>query len=228
MAEPLIVTLDGPAGVGKSTLARLLAAELGIPFLDTGAMYRGVALRLGEEGFALDEEHLSRRLGRLEFGLSGSGPESALLCNGRPLGPEIRTEQVGDLASRLAALPLVRAFLKTRQREIGERFSLVAEGRDMGTVVFPRAGAKFFLDADPAVRALRRKKQLAGQGVEADLAELTAQITKRDAQDRNRAIAPLRPAADAVIVDTSDLTQDEVLDKMLKVLERHRPRPRRD
>lgn len=221
--DKLIVTIDGPAGVGKSTLAGMLAQKLGIPFLDTGAMFRSVALCLGEEGLALDLDYLTDRLSRLEYALSGSGPDSRLLCNGQALGPEIRGERIGSLASRFAAIPMVRAVLKIRQQEIGSRFSLVAEGRDMGTVVFPSADVKFFLEADPAVRARRRKNQLAEQGVESDLDELTSQIRQRDNQDRNRSVAPLRPAEDAMVIDTSNLTQDEVLNAMLEAIERRRP-----
>jgi cytidylate kinase len=218
--DKTIITLDGPAGVGKSTLAKLLAKELGIPFLDTGAMFRGIALLLGEEFLDADDETLSDALSRLDYGLTGSGPDSRLLLNNKTLGQAIRNEAVGALSSKYAARPAVRAFLKLKQQEIGKRFSLVAEGRDMGTVVFPDATAKFFLDADPEVRALRRQKQLAEQGEESDLQTLTAQIKQRDAQDRNRVIAPLKPAEDAVVVDSSKLTQNEVLEKILSVLGR--------
>lgn len=216
MADLITITLDGPAGVGKSTLAKMLAQKLNIAFLDTGAMFRSIALLVGEAALAMGEAELTQKLLKLEYGLDGVGPDSSLLCNGKALGQEIRNEKIGALASKLAAIPAVRAFLKERQQEIGARFSLVAEGRDMGTVIFPNATAKFFLDADPKVRALRRKKQLAEQGVEADLCELVEQIKKRDDQDRNRAIAPLKPAEDAIIVDTSQLDQAEVLAKLLE------------
>lgn len=214
--DKIIITLDGPAGVGKSTLAKMLAQKMNIPFMDTGAMFRSIALLLGKEFLGSEDEELSDRLSLLDYGLTGSGPDTQLTLNGQPLGPEIRSEAIGSLASKYAAIPSVRAFLKIKQQEIGERFSLVAEGRDMGTVVFPAANTKFFLDADPAVRALRRQKQLAEQGISSDLEELTQQIRQRDDQDRNRMIAPLVPAEDAILIDTSHSTQDEVLAEMLR------------
>ena len=214
------ITLDGPAGVGKSTIAMLLAQKLGIAFLDTGAMFRSVALILGKGYLGEEDEAISDQLSRLDYGLAGSGPDSRLLLSGKPIGQDIRTEEIGALASTYASMPSVRAFLKIKQQEIGERYSLVAEGRDMGTVVFPNATAKFFLDAAPEVRALRRKNQLAEQGEKADLDELTAQIKARDFQDRNRSIAPLRPAEDAVLIDTSHLSQEEVLAEILRYIKK--------
>ncbi len=200
-----IITLDGPAGVGKSTLARRLAGALDLAYLDTGAMFRNVAAHLGRDALGLPEDELVRRLEGLSFSLDQQGGQWVLLCNGKELGNSGRTEETGLLASKFAALPAVRVFLKKVQRALGENFSLVAEGRDMGTEVFPKASRKFFLDATPEVRARRRLEQLAAQGRREDPALLAAQIRERDAQDRNRAIAPLRPAPDALIVDTSDL-----------------------
>ena len=200
-----VVTLDGPAGVGKTTLAQQLAESLHVAYLDTGAMFRCLALKLGPGAETLPEEELREKCRQWTFSLSGKGRASTVCCNGVPIRGEVRTEQVGMLAARIATVPVVREVLREAQRAMGEATPLVVEGRDMGTVVFPDARFKFFLDASPEVRALRRLRDLAARGVEADLVTLTEQIRQRDSLDRNRAVAPLRPAADAVIVDTSEL-----------------------
>ncbi len=215
MAEPLVVTLDGPAGVGKSTLARMLAKRLGLAFLDTGAMFRAVAWRLGPDSWTWPEARIAEKLGGLRFGLAGAGEATRLLLDGRALGPEIRTEEAGMWASNVATLPVVRRFLKQAQQDLARSASLVAEGRDMGSVVFPGARHKFFLDADPAERARRRALQLRDMGQEADEAAILAQIQARDLQDRTRAEAPLKPADDAVILDTTHLDLEEVFDAIL-------------
>ncbi len=215
MAEPLVVTLDGPAGVGKSTLARMLAKRLGLAFLDTGAMFRAVAWRLGPDSWTWPEERIAQRLQGLRFGLDGAGEATQLLLDGRALGPEIRTEEAGMWASNVATLPVVRRFLKQAQQDLAKSASLVAEGRDMGSVVFPGARHKFFLDADPAERARRRALQLRDMGREADEAAILAQIQARDLQDRTRAEAPLKPADDAVVLDTTHLDLEEVFDAIL-------------
>ncbi len=206
-----IITLDGPAGVGKSTLAKQVASILHIAYLDTGAMFRTLALRLGPDAAKLPDEELRERCRGFRFRLEGAGEKSVLLCHGEPVGDEIRTEEVGRLASRLATSPIVRDALKSAQRALGESTSLVAEGRDMGTVVFPAARFKFFLDARPEVRGLRRFRELEARGEKADLAQITEMIRQRDDMDRNRAVAPLKPAPDALIVDTSDLDVEGVL-----------------
>lgn len=212
----MVVTLDGPAGVGKTTLARKVAQELRVAFLDTGAMFRATALKLGEGAWDLPGEELDRRLAGITFSLSGMGRTSTLSCCGEPVGDEVRTERVGMWASHLAARPEVRERQKAAQRAMGADTPLVAEGRDMGTVVFPSAAHKFFLDADPRVRAGRRAAQLTQMGKKADLEAIEASIRARDDQDRNRAIAPLIPAPDAVVIDTSGLTLDEVFQRIMR------------
>ena len=216
-----VVTLDGPAGVGKTTLARRVAEGLGLSYLDTGAMFRCMALKLGAGAENLPEEDLRTRCAQWTFTLSGHGQQSTLFCNGEAVRGEVRTEAVGMLAARIATVPVVREILRATQRAIGEQSPLVAEGRDMGTVVFPEARFKFFLDAAPEVRAMRRLHDLETRGQSADLATLTEQIRQRDALDRNRAVAPLRPAQDSLIIDTSHLDIESVLGVMLHHINVH-------
>ena len=200
-----IITIDGPAGVGKSSIARILARDLGLAYLDTGAMYRTLGLRLDDAALNGGEAGRLAVMQGLHFQLTGQGDDSRLTVNGRAVGGEIRTEEVAARASRLAVLPDVRHFLQSAQQRIGQNTSLVCEGRDMGTKVFPQARHKFFLDAAAEVRAKRRFLQLQAQGRPADLEIILSQIIARDDQDRNRPVDPLRPAADAVIVDTGPL-----------------------
>ena len=182
--------MDGPAGVGKSTLARRLASELGVAYLDTGAMYRTLGLRLGAQAADMTDEDLRARCGECRFTLEQRGESSApvLCCNGEAVGDEIRTEKASRLASLVARLPVLREELQRAQREIGAQCSLVAEGRDMGTRVFPTARHKFFLDARPEVRAMRRWLELEARGTlnGETVEEIQAGIEARDHQDRNR------------------------------------------
>ncbi|EHJ47980.1 cytidylate kinase [Solidesulfovibrio carbinoliphilus subsp. oakridgensis] len=211
-----IVTIDGPAGAGKTSVSRRAAGLLGLAYLDTGAMFRALALRLGPEGHELPEAELDARLGAMVFSLAGSGADTTLLVDGAPLPDAARTEQVGAMASNLAVLPVVRRRLRLAQQALGRAADLLAEGRDMGTVVFPEAGRKFFLDASPEVRAARRVGQLAALGRPADYAEILRAIRRRDDQDRNRAASPLVPAADALVIDTSLLTEDAVVARIVE------------
>lgn len=213
-----IITIDGPAGSGKSTMAKRLAQRYGLAYLDTGAMFRAAALSLGAEAERLEEEALESRVESLRFSLHGAGTQTSLAVDGRPVDDSIRTEEAAMLASCLATRPAVRRALKKAQQALGRQTSLVAEGRDMGSEVFPRAGVKFFLEATPEVRAERRWRQLKDMGREADLEALTLQIRRRDDQDRNRSAAPLRPAEDAIRLDTTALSEDEVLAAMEEVL----------
>jgi len=218
-----VITMDGPAGVGKSTLARRLASELGVAYLDTGAMYRTLGLRLGAQAADMTDDELRVRCRECRFTLESRGDEAPVLCcNGEAVGDEIRTEKASRLASLVARLPVLREELQRAQREIGAQCSLVAEGRDMGTRVFPDARHKFFLDARPAVRAMRRWLELEARGTlnGATVEEIQAGIEARDEQDRNRAVDPLRPAEDATVVDTSDLDLEGVLRVLLESVEK--------
>lgn len=218
MDQRIIVTIDGPAGSGKTTLAKMLAKRLNIAYLDTGAMYRGVALFFLDED-EIEEQRLKDVLENISFDLVFDGEEFLLALNNKILGQEIRSEKVGFLASTISKIPIVREYLTTMQREIAKKHSIVAEGRDMGTVVFPEAQYKFFLTANLETRAKRRWLQLKEMGSEADLNEILSQIKKRDEQDKTRDIAPLYPAPDAKIIDTSNLRVNDVLKIMLDMIE---------
>jgi cytidylate kinase len=212
----LVVTLDGAAGTGKTSLARSLASILGIKYLDTGAMYRSIALRLGENAWSQPTEWLDQRLVGLRFSLSGSGGDTRLYLDGEPVEEAIRREDVGMWASTLARLSVVRKHLTRCQQELGSSFSLVAEGRDMGSVVFPWARFKYFLQADTEERARRRLAQMREEyGREAELEDIRRDLLKRDEQDTERAVAPLSAAEDAVRIDTTDKDFDEVLRRIL-------------
>ena len=212
-----IITLDGPAGVGKSTLAKRLATILGIPYLDSGAMFRTIALRLGPGAEALPEDELRARCKAFCFKLLGGGDHSVLLCNGVPVGPEIRTEEVGQMASKSAAVPQVRSWLNDLQRDLAVTQNVIMDGRDIGTCVLPQATVKIYLTASANVRAKRRYDEYCAKGMDCDYEEILNTVKKRDMQDMTRAIAPLKQADDAVLLDTSDLSIEEVVDRILEI-----------
>lgn len=208
-----IITIDGPAGVGKTTVARMAADNLSIPYLDTGAMYRCAALELGEDGLNLPDAELRAASQALEFSLKGAGAGSMLLCGGSAPGGAIRTEAVAALASRLAARAPLREALAEAQRKIGSSGPLVAEGRDMGTVIFPDAAFKFFLTATPEARAERRWREFPDSGE--SLEEICLKIRERDARDAQRAVSPLKPAPGAIIIDTGSRDACQVLAEIM-------------
>ena len=220
----MIIAIDGPAGSGKSTVARQVADRLGFQYLDTGAMYRAVAYRALEEGVFLDDEPALARIAESEpiaFGESGPGTVSIA---GRDVTHEIRTAQTDRAVSPVSAWPAVRRALTDQQRGYGRSHDIVMEGRDIGTVVFPDADLKVFLTARPEVRAHRRSLQNAQRGVgETDEALLLASILERDDKDASRSAAPLAKAEDAVEVDTSDMTLDEVIARIVDLATGERP-----
>ncbi|MFZ5775126.1 MAG: (d)CMP kinase [Thermodesulfobacteriota bacterium] len=218
MADPqAIVTIDGPSGSGKSTISRRLAARLHFTYLDTGAMYRAVGLAIERQGIDLaDEAALAECLASIEISLVPNGDDDVrVFLNGEDVSQAIRTPAMGLTASRVSANPLVRAKLTTLQRQLGDQGGIVAEGRDMGTVVFPKAPHKFFLDASPEERARRRHGQLAAKGQQVEYQEILDQIIKRDYDDSRRTLAPLVAAEDAIVIDSSRLTAEEVVERML-------------
>lgn len=227
-----VVTIDGPAGAGKSTTSRALATALGFTYLDTGAIYRAVALALGrarpdlagaldraEPVASLDgkiQDEIGRFAGVLPLAFAETG--TRVLLEGEDVSAAIRVPEIGGRASRVSALPAVRGALLEVQRALGKAGGVVVEGRDAGTVVFPDAEIKFFLTAAPEVRAARRTAELRQRGLAADEARVLAEILERDERDSSRAVAPLRRPEGAVEVDSSALSAAAVLERMLAVV----------
>lgn len=222
-AHGLVVAIDGPAGAGKSTAARRLARTLGYTYIDSGAMYRAVGLAAHRRGLDADDTDAIALLAEGVTLVPGADGARVLL-DGVDVTGELRGPEVGAWASRVAAQPVVRARLLDRQRALAAVGGVVMDGRDIGTVVFPGADCKFYLTASTDERARRRHAEDSARGVAGELAATRAELEARDRRDRERAIAPLRPADDAITIDTSTLTPDEVVARMLETV-RARARP---
>jgi cytidylate kinase len=215
-----VVTIDGPSGSGKGTISRALADRLGWHYLDSGALYRLVALAALRSQVPLtDAAALARLAGTLDARFATIGGVERVYLSGVDVAVELRTERAGEGASQVAAIPAVRAALLERQRGFAAPPGLVAVGRDMGTVVFPEATLKVFLTASAEERAMRRHKQLKEKGIDVSLPDLSWDIAQRDARDANRTVAPLKPADDARVIDSTSLTPKEVVSRILNWLE---------
>lgn len=221
----LIIAIDGPSGVGKSTLSKLLSRELGYLNLDTGAMYRTVAFAASRQGIdASDYDALQKLCENIVIEFARSDGEERVLLNGEDVSSGIRTPEISLLTAAVAACPEVREAMVARQRELGAEGGVVLEGRDIGTVVFPNAEVKFFLKASAEVRGQRRFLELQANGVGVGLARTIAEVKARDNADINRSTSPLTQAEDAVVIDTSELDISQVLTQMLAVIEEVRGR----
>ena len=215
----LIVAIDGPAAAGKSTAGKALATRLGYTYLDTGALYRAVALLAEREGIVdAPGPTLGARIRSADIRLLGDPEHLRVLVGGLDVSREIRTERISQLSSRLSAIPEVRGALLALQRRLGEGGGVVMDGRDIGTVIFPDADVKFFISASPVARARRRYAELIAKGTAADPEQVLTELEERDRRDSGRKHAPLKAADDAVAIDTTDLDPGTVLARMLALV----------
>ena len=217
----LIIAIDGPSAAGKSTLAKRLAKDLGFTYLDTGAMYRALALKVLRERIDIsNHEGLAELVGRTEIDLFGKSGSLQVLLDGEDVSGVIRTPEVSQMASRASALKPVRQWMLKLQRALGQRGSVVAEGRDIGTVVFPNAEVKIYLDASVQERARRRVEELRNAGRQVSLDETLREMTERDKRDSERDLAPLRKAADAIAIDSSSLDAEALAQRVMQDIRR--------
>jgi cytidylate kinase len=222
----VVLAIDGPSGSGKGTLAQMLARHLNWHLLDSGALYRVLGLAAVEQGVALDDEPKLAALAEhlpIEFAATRLGEPAAVLLDGRDISAAVRSEQAGSYASQVAIFPAVRNGLLARQRAFAREPGLVADGRDMGTAVFTDARLKIFLTASAEERAQRRYKQLIDKGESVNLAALLEDIRTRDARDSERAVAPLVPASDAIVIDSTALSLEQVFQRVLELLQTRQP-----
>ncbi|MGQ8820367.1 (d)CMP kinase [Bibersteinia trehalosi] len=218
----VVITVDGPSGAGKGTLCHALAEKLNFEFLDSGAIYRILALAALKQAVSLDDENALATLAlHLNVKFVPEQGEIKVILNGENVGDQIRTAEAGQNASKVAVFPKVREALLQRQRDFSTERGLIADGRDMGTIVFPDAQIKFFLDASAEERTKRRVKQLQEKGFNANFDEILAEIKERDYRDRNRPVAPLVPADDALILDSTHLSIEEVIQQALAYIDKN-------
>ncbi|BCS96493.1 cytidylate kinase [Desulfoluna limicola] len=219
LKKELVITIDGPSGAGKTTVSKTLAARIGYRYIDTGALYRGIAFETQQRGIAADDEAgIESACQAIDLRFRLEGGDLRLFSGDRDISDMIRTPEISMRASAVSALAPVRSFLTVLQRRLGEERAVVFEGRDMGTVVFPEADVKFFLDADSDIRAQRRYEELKAKGEAVDFEQVKRDLVTRDLNDSSRKIAPLKPADDAVHVDASRIGVEEVVETMAKVV----------
>ncbi|HNZ44819.1 MAG TPA: (d)CMP kinase [Candidatus Syntrophosphaera thermopropionivorans] len=219
MEKGLIIAIDGPAASGKSTTAQLLAKKLGYLYIDTGAMYRACALKAKKLGIDInDEESIRNLLAFIDIKIENDNSKNRILLDGEDVSEDIRADDISSLASAISAIPAVRYKMVELQRKMGEKGSVILDGRDIGTFVFPDAEVKFFLTASPEIRAKRRWLELQQKGIDKNFSEVLADLVKRDNNDSQRALAPLKKAEDAIEIDTSNMTIEEQTETLYKII----------